>query len=113
MKKIVGIIAALALAGFVFADAPSVSPVIADFNGDASLEWIANLDAETTGMKNTQNANFKVTFISEGTKATTGEGLWGELEIKVGKTEAESKLSDGDADVNPWLASTVKPQGKR
>ena len=105
MKKIVGIIAALALAGFVFADAPSVSPVIADFNGDASLEWIANLDAETTGMKNTQNANFKVTFISEGTKATTGEGLWGELEIKVGKTEAESKLSDGAADVDPWLAA--------
>lgn len=105
MKKIVGIIAALALAGFVFADAPSVSPVIADFNGDASLEWIADLDAETTGMKNTQNANFKVTFISEGTKATTGEGLWGELEIKVGKTEAESKLSDGAADVNPWLAA--------
>ena len=103
MKKIVGIIAALALAGSVFAGEPSVSPVIAEFKGDAALEWIANLDNETIGMKNTQNANFKVTFISEGTKATTGEGLWGELEIKEGKTEVEAKK---DA---PWkmAADTV------
>ncbi len=93
MKKIVGIIAALALAGSVFAGEPSVSPVIAEFKGDASLEWIANLDNETIGMKNTQHANFKVTFISEGTKATTGEGLWGEIEIKEGKSEVETKLN--------------------
>ena len=91
MKKIVGIIAALALAGSVFAGEPSVSPVIAEFNGNASLEWIANLDSEKIGMENAQNANFKVTFISEGTKETSGDGLWGELQIKVGKTELESK----------------------
>ena len=90
MKKIVGIIAALALAGSVFAGEPSVSPVILDFTGNASLDWIANLDAETIGMKNTYEAKFKVAFISEGTKATTGEGLWGELEIKEGKDEQEA-----------------------
>ena len=92
MKKIVGIIAALALAGSVFAGEPSVSPVIAEFKGDASLEWIANLDAETIGMKNSQSATFKVTFISEGTKATTGDGLWGEIEIKEEASDAEAKL---------------------
>ena len=95
MKIIVGIIAALALAGSVFAGEPSVSPVIAEFSGDASLEWIANLDAETIGMKNDQNAKFKVTFISEGTKATTGEGLWGEIEIK--ETESVVEITNKDA----------------
>ena len=92
MKKIVGIIAALALAGSVFAGEPSVSPVITEFKGDASLEWIANLDNETIGMKNSQSASFKVTFITEGTKATTGDGLWGEIEIKEGETKAEAAL---------------------
>ena len=99
MKKIVGIIAALALAGSVFADEPSVSPVILDFTGNAALEWIANLDAETTGMKNTYEAKFKVSFISEGTKATTGEGLWGELEIKEGKDEQEASYKYDGGDV--------------
>ena len=96
MKKIVGIIAALALASAVFAD-PDVAPVIASFDGNASLEWIADLDAETTGMKNSEAANFKVKFISEGTKETSGDGLWGELKIKAGSTEVESKLGDAAA----------------
>ncbi|MBR6341416.1 MAG: hypothetical protein IKR64_05915 [Treponema sp.] len=106
MKKIVGIIAALALAGSVFAE-PSVSPVIAEFKGDASLEWSADLDSEKIGMQNKQSANFKVTFIAEGTKATTGEGLWGELEIKEGKTEVNAekdkpvKFAAGDT----WVAA--------
>ena len=110
MKKIVGIIAALALAGSVFAGEPSVSPVIAEFKGDASLEWIANLDNETIGMKNTQNANFKVKFISEGTKETTGDGLWGELQIKVGNTEYESK-KDAPANVSLAELSEVDDNG--
>ncbi len=105
MKKIVGIIAALALAGSVFAGEPSVSPVIAEFKGDASLEWIANLDNETIGMKNSSSANFKVTFISEGTKATTGEGLWGELEIKEGKTEVEAKKGAAVTTISPFVAA--------
>ena len=95
MKKIVGIIAALALAGSVFAD-PDVTPVIATFDGNAKLEWIADLDAETTGMKNSEEATFKVKFIAEGTKETSGDGLWGELKIKAGSTEVEAK-NDGVA----------------
>ena len=110
MKKIVGIIAALALAGSVFAGEPSVSPVIAEFNGNASLEWIADLDSEKIGMENAQNANFKVTFISEGTKETSGDGLWGELQIKVGKTEYESK-KDAPVTINATDLSTPDSEG--
>ena len=109
MKKIVGIIAALALAGSVFAGEPIVSPVILDFTGNASLDWIANLDAETIGMKNTYEAKFKVAFISEGTKATTGEGLWGELEIKEGKDEQEAtyKNDGGTVTSTPQSGTAV------
>ena len=86
MKKIVGIIAALALASAVFAD-PDVTPTVSSFKGDASLEWIADLDAETTGMKNSESGEFKIVFVPETTKATEGTDLWGELEIKVAKVE--------------------------
>ena len=86
MKKIVGIIAALALASAVFAD-PDIVPVQTDFSGNAELQWIADLDAETTGMKNSESATFKIKFINEGTKVTEGDGLWGELKIKAGTVE--------------------------
>ena len=90
MKKIVGIIAALALASAVFADAPVLNVTDFSFSGKASLEWIADLDAETTGMKNAADADFKLEFLKEGTKASTGDGVWGEIEIKVAKTEANN-----------------------
>ena len=102
MKKIVGIIAALALAGSVFAGDPDVVPKVLEFKGDASLEWIADLDAETTGMLNTQNANLKIQLLPETTKSTEGDGLWGELVIKVNKTEIEAKEGNA-AESGAWL----------
>ena len=110
MKKIVGIIAALALAGSVFAD-PDVVPVIATFDGNAKLEWIADLDAETTGMKNSEEATFKVKFIAEGTKETSGDGLWGELKIKAGSTEVEAK-NDGVAKTGVAVANPTVETAK-
>ena len=90
MKKIVGIIAALALATSVFAD-PDVTPVVT-FDGNAKLEYIVNLDPDTAmGMHNYEEASFKIQFIGEGTKTTEGDGLWGELGIKAGKQDPESK----------------------
>ncbi|MBR4396588.1 MAG: hypothetical protein IKX70_08305 [Treponema sp.] len=85
MKKIVGIIAALALAGSVFAR-PDIVPVITEFKGDASLEWIANLDNETTGMKNSTSSSFKIQMRSDdwGGDSTTGDGLWGEVTVRSG-----------------------------
>ena len=90
MKKIVGIIAALALAGSVFAD-PDITPVQTQFDGNAELQWIADLDAETTGMKNSESATFKIKFINEGTKTTPStDGLWGELTVKGATVEGTS-----------------------
>ena len=87
MKKIVGIIAALSLvAGVAFAD-PELSLVPTSFKGDATLEWIANLDAETTGMKNSDSSEFKIVFYPDTEKSTSGDGLWGELKIKAAKDE--------------------------
>jgi len=87
MKKIVGIIAALALAGAVFAD-PDVTPSVAKFDGWASLEWVADLEGNgsdvMTGMANDKNAEFEIKFLAAGDKATTGDGWWGDLKIKVG-----------------------------
>ena len=87
MKKIVGIIAALALAGAVFADEPDVTPTVSSFKGDASLEWIFNLEDSTHGMKNSESSELKIVFVPETTKATEGTDMWGELEIKVAKVE--------------------------
>lgn len=108
MKKIVGIIAAFALvAGTVFAD-PEVAPVITNFSGDASIEWIDDLDAEKTGLKNSESASFKIKFINEGTKSTTGDGLWGELQIKAGSVENEATLGKGGTGYTTIPAPTVE-----
>ena len=86
MKKIVGIIAALALvAGVAFADDPSVTPSVVEFKGSAEFGWKADLDAETHGMYNNTTESFKITFVpKEFSKKTSGEPLWGELEIQTG-----------------------------
>ncbi len=85
MKKILGIIAALALAGSVFAK-PDINPVIVEFTGNASLEWIANLDAQTTGMKNSTWTRWKIQMRADdwGGDSNSGDGWWGELNIRAG-----------------------------
>ena len=83
MKKIVGIIAALALATAVFAD-PDVTPKQSKFDGNASIEYDFNLDDTAFGIVNGGSADFEIQFVTAGDKATTGDGLWGELKIKVG-----------------------------
>ena len=91
MKKIVGIIAGLALiAGFAFADAPAINVSEYSFSGKASLEWIADLDKETTGMKNHDEASFGLKFIKKGDKSSTGDGVWGEIKIEAGDAEAKN-----------------------
>ena len=88
MKKIVGIIAALSLvAGVAFADEPNVTPTVSAFSGKASIEYDIDLDNEAFGIVNAESAEFKIVFVPETKKKTEGDGLWGELEIKVGKVE--------------------------
>ena len=98
MKKIVGIIAALALvAGFAFADDPSVSPSLVEFSGNAEFGWRADFDNETHGMYNKNSATLKITFVpKEVKKATSGDPLWGEIEIQ---TNAEGHEMAGGTDV--------------
>ena len=83
MKKIVGIIAALALASAVFADAPDLTPSVSSFDGSASIEYDIDLDNEAFGIKNLSTTEFKIQFCSAGDKATEGDGLWGDLKIKI------------------------------
>ena len=109
MKKIVGIIAALALAGAVFADAPSVSTVVAEFDGEAKIEWKVNLEDSSFGFNNEDKASFKIKFVTEGTKETSGDGLWGELQIKAGSWEA--KYGDGLTYKNPYKAKVKNADG--
>ena len=107
MKKIVGIIAALALAGSVFAR-PDITPVITSFKGDATLEWIANLDKETTGMANTTSVEWKVQTRSAdwGGESNSGDGLWGELSLNTGGDKVwEYKGGDPAANIYNWGAN--------
>ena len=88
MKKIVGIIAALALATAVFADDPGLTPELSKFTGSAFIEYDIDLDQKTgAGIVNGESAEFEVKWITGASKSTTGDGVWGELAIKVGDTK--------------------------
>ena len=104
MKKALAILLALSMVFAAFADAPAVSNSVVEFKGDASLEWISDLEAETNGFKNSTNANLKIDIVSAGDAATSGDGIWGELKIKVDGTTVNNgkivvtKDTQSDAD---------------
>ncbi len=101
MKKIVGIIAALSLvAGVAFAD-PDPVPSVNTFDGSAAIEYDIDLDNEAFGLVNTPSTTFKINLVASGDKATTGDGLWGELKIKLGDTVV---IASGDPYVVPGIA---------
>jgi hypothetical protein len=103
MKKIVGIIAALALAGSVFAR-PDITPVITSFNGNAKLEWIADLDADTYGFANATWTEWKIQTKSGdwgGEANKSADGMWGELVLRTeGDFTKEPKAIDNIYDWN-------------
>ena len=82
MKKALSVFLMLALVGSVFAAEPVADVNIAEFKGDASVQWGVNLDTEKTGFKNSANVSLKLNLLNEGSKSTTGDGVWGELVIK-------------------------------
>ena len=95
MKKIVGIIAALAMvAGIAFADDPSVVPSVVSFSGKASIEYDINLnDPAKMGIVNASETEFKITFVPKDfKKSTEGSDLWGELVIKTGDQAHEKGI---------------------
>jgi len=102
MKKIVALGAIAALAGgMIFADEPAIDMKIAEFNGNATVKWGMDLDAGQHGFENsTGDTNLKVNLWNEGTKATEGDGVWGEIEIKGKGLAIKNKEYDGDGNVS-------------
>ena len=82
MKKALTVFLMLALVGSVFAAEPVANVNIADFSGEASVQWGVDLDAGKTGFKNEAKATMKLNLLDDGSKSTTGDGVWGELVIK-------------------------------
>ena len=72
----------LALVGSVFAAEPVADVNVAEFSGNASVQWGVDLDSGKTGFKNSANVTLKLNLLNEGSKSTTGDGVWGELVIK-------------------------------
>ena len=85
MKKIVTLAAIAALAGgMIFADEPVADVKVVNFTGNASVEWGVDLDAGKTGFKNSEEAKFRASVFSGGTKETSSDDdIWAELKIKV------------------------------
>ena len=82
MKKALTVFLMLALVGSVFAAEPVADVNIAEFSGNASVQWGVDLDAGKTGFKNAYEVVFKLNLLNNGTKSTTGDGVWGELVLK-------------------------------
>ena len=98
MKKALTVFLMLALVGSVFADEPVADVNIAEFSGNASVQWGVNLDSGKTGFLNAYEVVFKLNLLNNGTKSTTGDGVWGELVLK---TDGDSfvgwkNTSEGD-----------------
>ena len=93
MKKALVILMALSMVFAAFADEPAVKNEIAEFTGSASVTWGVDLDAGKTGFKNEESASLKFTLIGGGDKQTTGSGVWGDLKIKIGDSDATGSIA--------------------
>ena len=83
MKKIVALGAVAALVGGLFAAEPASNPSLVSFTGNASVEWGVDLDAGKTGFKNGTWTETKIKLFDAGDKATSGDGVWAELVMKI------------------------------
>ena len=83
MKKALVILLALSMVFAAFADDPAVLNEIAEFKGSATVTWGVDLDAKSTGFRNDTSASLKFNLINDGSKSTTGEGVWGEIAVSL------------------------------
>jgi len=102
MKKALVILMALSMVFAAFADEPAVVNELAEFKGDATVTWGVDLDAGKTGFKNETSASLKFNLVSQGSKATTGEGIWGEIAVKLDTDDGIRYTNDG------WNGAKVK-----
>ncbi len=83
MKKALSVFLMAAMAFGAFADEPVADVNVAEFSGNAAVTWGVDLDSGKTGFKNTSRVDLKLNLLNNGTKSTTGDGVWGELVLKV------------------------------
>lgn len=99
MKKIVALGAIAALAGgMIFADEPAIDTKIAAFDGNAEVKWGVDLDAGQHGFTNNVGGNLKVNLWNEGTKETSGDGIWADIQVK----GAAGKVENGADNWGSW-----------
>ncbi len=80
-------------------DAEPVADVnIAEFSGNAAVQWGVDLDSGTTGFQNSYEVNLKLNLLNNGIKSTTGDGVWGELVLK---TEEDTFIGWENGDDSP------------
>ena len=82
MKKALSVFLMIAVAFGAFADEPVADVNVAEFSGNAAVQWGVDLDSGTTGFQNSTEVNLKLNLLKGGSKSTTGDGVWGELVLK-------------------------------
>ena len=97
MKKALGVFLMTAMAFGAFAEEPVADVKIAEFSGNASVEWVVDLDSGTTGFENGYEVDLKLNLLNNGTKSTTGDGVWGELVLKTEKDTYIGWENGGDS----------------
>ena len=85
MKKALAVLLALGMVFAAFADAPAADLSVVSVTGNAALEWISDLEAETNGFNNSSEVKVKINLFNGGDVATSGDGVWGELKIVTDK----------------------------
>ena len=109
MKKALSVFLMLALVGSVFAAEPVADVNVAEFSGNASVQWGVDLDSGKTGFKNDYEVNLKLNLLNNGSKSTTGDGIWGELVIK---TDSDNFLQWENGDSNLMVGDAAFPANK-
>lgn len=97
MKKALVIFLALAMVCSVFAAEPAAEVSIAEFKGDASVTFGFDLDTLKTGFKNETSGSLKLNLLKGGEKSTAGDGVWGELKIKIKDIQIAAKADKAAA----------------
>ena len=82
MKKALAILLVVAVAFSAFADDPAANFSLNTFTGNAKLEWVQDFETGAYGFNNDQKVELFWNMITAGSKATTGDGVWGELVIQ-------------------------------
>ena len=110
MKKALSVFLMIAVAFGVFADDPVADVNVAEFSGNAAVQWGVDLDSGTTGFQNSTEVNLKLNLLKGGSKSTTGDGVWGELVLKADGDPIQwqqKKFSDDAFEANKGMQDAI------